>query len=376
MARRRDRASNAALGRGPVLSESKFNINWRTFPEILWRALVFIIAVAILIFVTTRWNYWEGSPGWKSTDDAYLQADVTPIASKVSGYLRELPVQDYEHVHAGDLLAQIVDVDYRAAVAQAEANVASATAQSGALKSQRELQAANVQAAKAVIASTAAALEQNTRDLARQRRLLQSGSSSTEAAEKLDTVRAQLTAQLAQNHAQADAAERQLGVLAAQQAQSEAAIAAQRATLQIAALNLSYTHIVATQDGVLGQRQVKPGQYVGIGTQITTLTPLPHVWVIANYKETQLTHMSVGQTAEIRVDTFPGHVLRGHVLAFSPASGSQFALLPPDNATGNFTKVVQRIAVKILIDDADGLADRLVPGMSVVARVDARDRTR
>jgi membrane fusion protein (multidrug efflux system) len=376
MARRRDRASNAALGRGPVLSESKFNINWRTFPEILWRALVFIIAVAILIFVTTRWNYWEGSPGWKSTDDAYLQADVTPIASKVSGYLRELPVQDYEHVHAGDLLAQIVDVDYRAAVAQAEANVASATAQSEALKSQRELQAANVQAAKAVIASTAAALEQNTRDLARQRRLLQSGSSSTEAAEKLDTVRAQLTAQLAQNHAQADAAERQLGVLAAQQAQSEAAIAAQRATLQIAALNLSYTHIVATQDGVLGQRQVKPGQYVGIGTQITTLTPLPHVWVIANYKETQLTHMSVGQTAEIRVDTFPGHVLRGHVLAFSPASGSQFALLPPDNATGNFTKVVQRIAVKILIDDADGLADRLVPGMSVVARVDARDRTR
>ena len=376
MAGRRDRASDAALGRSRVLNEPKFNINWRNFPEILWRALVFIIAIAILIFVSTRWNYWEGSPGWKSTDDAYLQADVTPIASKVSGYVRELPVQDYEHVHAGELLAQIVDVDYRAAVAQAEANVASATAQSEALKAQRELQAANVHAAKAVVASTAATLEQNTRDLARQRRLLQSGSSSTEAAEKLDTVRAQLTAQLAQNHAQADAAERQLGVLAAQQAQSEAAIAAQRANLQIAVLNLSYTRIVATQDGVLGQRQVKPGQYVGIGTQLTTLTPLPHVWVIANYKETQLTHMSVGQKAEIRVDTFPGRVLRGHVMAFSPASGSQFALLPPDNATGNFTKVVQRIAVKISIDDADGLAERLVPGMSVVARVDAREQTR
>jgi membrane fusion protein, multidrug efflux system len=358
------------------LSESKFKINWRTFPEILWRALVFIIAITILIVVTTRWDYWEGSPGWKSTDDAYLQADVTPIASKVSGYIRELPVQDYEHVHAGELLAQIVDVDYRAAVAQAQANVASATAQSEALKSQRELQAANVQAATAVIAATAAALEQNTRDVARQRRLLQSGSSSTEAEEKLDTVRAQLTAQLAQNHAQADAAVRQLGVLAAQQAQSEAAIAAQLANLQIAMLNLSYTRIVATQDGVVGQRQVKPGQYVGIGAQITTLTPLPHVWVIANYKETQLTHMGVGQRAEIRVDTFPGQVLRGHVLAFAPASGAEFALLPPDNATGNFTKVVQRIAVKIAIDDADGLADRLVPGMSVVARVDARDHAR
>jgi membrane fusion protein (multidrug efflux system) len=349
---------------------------WRNLPEIIWRALVFIVAVAILIFVSTRWDYWEGSPGWKTTDDAYLQADVTPIASKVAGYILELPVQDFEQVHGGELLAQIVDVDYRAAVAQGEANVASATAQSEALKAQSELQTANVRAAQAVVAATAALLEQNTRDLARQHRLLQSGSSSTEASEKLDTVRAQLTAQLAQNRAQADAAARQLGVLAAQRAQADAAIAAQSASLQTAKLNLSYTRIVATQDGVVGQRQVKPGQYVGVGTQITSLTPLPHVWVIANYKETQLTHMGVGQRAEIRVDTFPGHVLRGHVLAFSPASGAQFALLPPDNATGNFTKVVQRIAVKIVIDDADGLADRLVPGMSVVARVEAREPAR
>jgi membrane fusion protein (multidrug efflux system) len=355
---------------------TKFKINWRRVPEILWRALVFIIAVGILIFVSTRWNYWEGSPGWKTTDDAYLQADVTPIASKVAGYISELPVQDFERVHGGELLAQIVDVDYRAAVAQAEANVASAIAQSDALRAQSELQAANVQAARAVVAATAAQLEQNTRDLARQHRLLQSGSSSTEATEKLDTLRAQLSAQLAQNRAQADAAVRQLGVLAAQRAQAEAAILAQRATLQTARLNLSYTRIVATQDGVLGQRQVKPGQYVGVGTQITTLTPLPNVWVIANYKETQLTHMAVGQRAEIEVDTFPGRVLHGHVLAFAPASGAQFALLPPDNATGNFTKVVQRIAVKIVIDDADGLTDRLVPGMSVIARVEARDRAR
>jgi membrane fusion protein (multidrug efflux system) len=358
------------------LSESKFSINWRSVHEILWRALVFIIAIGILIFVSTRWNYWEGSPGWKETDDAYLQADLTPIASKVAGYISELPVRDFERVHGGELLAQIVDVDYRAAVAQAEANVASAIAQADALKAQSELQAANVQAARAVVAATAALLEQNTRDLARQHRLLQSGSSSTEATEKLDTLRAQLSAQLAQNRAQADAAVRQLGVLAAQGAQADAAILAQRATLQTAKLNLSYTHIVATQDGVLGERQVKPGQYVGVGTQITTLTPLPHVWVIANYKETQLTHMAVGQRAEIEVDTFPGRVLHGHVLAFAPASGAQFALLPPDNATGNFTKVVQRIAVKIAIDDADGLTDRLVPGMSVVARVEARDRAR
>jgi membrane fusion protein (multidrug efflux system) len=133
---------------------------------------------------------------------------------------------------------------------------------------------------------------------------------------------------------------------------------------------------LAPQDGVIGQRQVKPGQLVGAGTQITALSPLPHVWVIANYKETQLTHMAVGQKAEISVDTFPGKKLHGHVQSFAPASGASFALLPPDNATGNFTKVVQRIAVKIVIDDTGGLTDRLIPGMSVETSVDARDGRR
>lgn len=347
-------------------------LDWRAARELAWRGLVFIVAIGILLVVLTRWNYWQGDASWQTTDDAYLQADVTPISTKVPGYIRDLPMQDYQHVRVGQLLAQIVDDDYRAAVAQAEANLAAALAQLNALKAQQALQAANVQAARAVVSATAAVLEQNTRDLARQRRLLETGSSSAEAAEKLATTRAQITAQLAQNHAQADAAARQEGVLMAQQAQSEAAIAAQRAGLQVASLNLSYTRIVAPQAGVLGQRQVKPGQYVGVGAQITTLTPLPHVWVIANYKETQLTHMAVGQKAEINVDTFPGHTLHGHLLAFAPASGSQFALLPPDNATGNFTKVVQRVAVKIAIDDAAGLGDRLLPGMSVVAKLDTR----
>jgi membrane fusion protein (multidrug efflux system) len=294
----------------------------------------------------------------------------------VTGYVRELPIQDFEHVHKGQVLAQLVDDDYRAAAAQAEAGVATAMAQTQALKAQLALQLANVGAARAVVASTIASFEQNDRDLTRQRRLFVTGSSSTEASEKLTTTHAQLEALLRQNRAQALAAERQLAVLEAQIAQSEAAIAAQRAAFDAAKLNVGYTTITATQDGVIGQRQVKPGQLVGVGSQVTTLTPLPNVWVIANYKETQLTHMAAGQNAEITVDTFPGHKLRGHVLAFSPASGAVFALLPPDNATGNFTKVVQRIAVKIVIDDADGLADRLVPGMSVEAKVNARDDRR
>jgi membrane fusion protein (multidrug efflux system) len=354
----------------------RFNFNWRNLPEISWRVLVFVVALIILLIVTTRWNSWQGAAGWQATDDAYLQSDLTPIAARVPGYVRAVPVQDFDRVRAGQLVAQIVDDDYRATVAQAEANLAAAKAQAQALMAQQALQAANVEAAKAVVASTSASLAQNGRDSARQRKLLATGSSSTEASEKLATTHDQLSAQLSQNRAQADAAALQIKVLEAQQAQAEAAVAAQTANRHTAQINLAYTRVIAPEDGVLGQRQIRPGQYVGVGGQFTTLTPLPRVWVIANYKETQLTHMAVGEKAEVRVDTFPGHVLKGHVQAFAPASGSQFALLPPDNATGNFTKVVQRIAVKIAIDDADGLSDRLKPGMSVVARIDARDGKR
>jgi membrane fusion protein, multidrug efflux system len=348
-------------------------VDWNKIFEFSWRILVFVVAVGIIVIVSTNWTRWEGGAGWQRTNDAYLQADLTPISAKVTGYVRELPIEDFERVRKGQVLAQLVDDDYRAAVAQAEAGVGTAMAQAQALKAQRDLQLANIEAARAVVASTTATSEQNGRDLARQRRLLDTGSSSTEAGERLTTAHAQLEAQLAQNSAQARAAERQLAVLDAQISQSEATVAAQRAALDAAKLNLGYTTIRATQDGVIGQRQVKPGQLVGVGNQIAILTPVPKVWVIANYKETQLTHMAVGQKAEITVDTFPGHTLRGHLLAFAPASGAEFALLPPDNATGNFTKIVQRIAVKIAIDDADGLADRLVPGMSVEAKVDARD---
>jgi membrane fusion protein (multidrug efflux system) len=351
-------------------------IDWRVVPEVAWRALIFIVALAILIVVTTRWNRWQGAAGWQQTDDAYLQADLTPIAAKVPGYLTDVPVQDFQRVRAGQLIAQVYDHDYKAQVAQAQAQLASATAQAAALKAQINLQGANVDAARAVVASTTAALDQNTRDVARQKTLLQTGSSTTEAGEKLSTGRQQLSAQLAQNRAQSEAASRQLGVLAAQESQAEAAMASARAALDLAQINLGYTRIVAPQDGVLAQRQVKPGQYVAVGTQITSLTPLPHVWVIANYKETQITHMAVGQRAEVRVDAYPGYVMKGHLVAFAPGSGSVFALLPPDNATGNFTKVVQRVAVKILIDDADGLGDRLRPGLSVIAKVDARAEDR
>ena len=358
------------------MTDGKSAFHWHAPPDWIWRAVVFLLAVGVLVLITTRWGRWESNSRRQSTDDAYLQSDLTPIAAKVSGYVRSMPVQDYERVHEGQLLAEIVDDDYRATVDQLTASVAAAAAQIEALKTQQELQSANVQAARASVAAVDANVEQNKRDLARQAVLFKTGSSSTEAAEKLQTVKAQLAAQLEQAHAQASAAGRQLTVLAAQQAQAEAALAAQKANLAIAKINLGYTRIVAPLDGVIGQRQVKPGQWVGVGGQVTSLTPLPNVWVIANFKETQLTHMSIGEKADIRVDTFPGRMLHGHVVAFAPGAGSQFALLPPDNATGNFTKVVQRIAVKIVIDDADGLKDKLRPGMSVVASVDTKSGER
>jgi membrane fusion protein (multidrug efflux system) len=358
------------------MTETKSAFQWRAPPDWIWRAVIFLLAVGVLVLITTRWNRWETDAHHQSTDDAYLQSDLTPIAAKVAGYVREMPVQDFERVHKGQVIAQIVDDDYRATVNQLTASVAAAAAQIEALQAQQELQSANVQASKASVAAVEANVEQNTRDLARQQVLFKTGSSSTEAAERLQTLRAQLGAQVQQARAQSSAASRQLTVLAAQQAQAEAALAAQKANLEVARINLGYTQIVAPDDGVIGQRQVKPGQYVSVGGQVTSLTPLPNVWVIANYKETQLTHMVIGEKAEVRVDTFPGHVLRGHVLAFAPGAGSQFALLPPDNATGNFTKVVQRVAVKIVIDDADGLAARRRPGMSVVATVETREGNR
>lgn len=341
-------------------------------PAAVWRVGAFLLAIAVGVVVTFEWTRWEGRAGDQETDDAYIQADQTPLSARVTGYVRAVPVEDFQKVSAGQLIAEIADDDYRAAVAQGEANLAAVSAQIQALEAQLLLQSANHRAAQAVVASTKAALEQNERDVRRLATLLAAGSASIEAREKLGTAHAQLIAQLDQNGALAEAARRQRDVLSAQLAQARASQAAQDAALSLARLNLSYTRIVAPQDGIVGQRQVRPGQYLGVGGLVTVLTP-PRVWVIANYRETQLTHVEVGQPAVIAIDTYPEHRLRGHVIALAPASGSQYALLPPDNATGNFTKVVQRLPVKIAIDDTDGLDGRLRPGMSVVATIDARE---
>ena len=271
-----------------------------------------LIATGVLIPITTRWNRWGGERTLADHRRRLLAglifrrwprkspATCAPGRCRItSGYT------------PANFWYRIVDDDYKATVDQLTAGVQAAAATVEALKAQHALQGANVQAAKATIAANTANLDQNDRDLKRQQRLLQTGSSSTEQTEKLQTTHAQLSAQLDQNRAQELAAARQLDVLAAQEQQAEAALAGQKASLELAKINLGYTSIIAPQDGVIGQRQVKPGQFVPVGGQVTSLTPLPNVWVIANYKETQLTHMKAGQKAEIRVDTFSGSGARG-----------------------------------------------------------------
>jgi membrane fusion protein (multidrug efflux system) len=341
-------------------------------PGLVWRIVSFILAILVLVVCATQWNRWQGEARYQTTDDAYLQSDLTPLSAQVGGYVQSVPVQDYAQVRAGQLIVQIDDSSYKAALAQATAGTAAAAAQLEQVQAQRPLLAANLRAAQAVVAATTATLTQSGRDVAREQRLLTGGSGTQADLEKVQTVHAQLTAQLAQNKAQADAVARQLDLLKAQEDQTRAALAAAKAAQQQAAINLGYTSITAPTDGVISTRQVLPGQFIAAGTQVTTLTALPLLWVTANYKETQLTNVVVGDRASVTIDTFPGHRLRGHVEAIAPASGSEFALLPPDNASGNFTKIVQRVTVKIAIDDTDGLADKLRAGMSVIASIDTR----
>ncbi len=350
---------------------------WRRLrvPKSVWRVLSFVAAAVVLYVFVSQWNRWEGDARWQTTDDAYLQADLTPLSAQIPGYVQAVPVQDYAAVKAGQLLVQIDAAQYRADVEQAQANVVAAQAQIEQVQAQFPLLQANLRAALATADATAAQLVQSGRDLTRARRLLTTGSSSTQDVEKSETSRAQLTAQLAANRAQADAVDRQINLLHAQLDAAKAALLARQAALKLAQINLGYTRITAPEDGVIGLRQVFPGQFIAAGTQVTTLSKLPHVYVLANYKETQLTHVRVGQEATVTVDSFPGARLRGHVAAISPASGAQLALLPPDNATGNFTKIVQRIAVKIVIDDPGELAWLLRPGMSAVPSIDTASGT-
>jgi membrane fusion protein (multidrug efflux system) len=274
-------------------------------------------------------------------------------------------------VKAGDILVEIVDDDYRATLDQAAASVDAASAAIENIDRQKLLQQALVKQAEATIQATEADLTRYRLEAARQQSLLATRIAGTDQlVEQAVDNEKRTEATLALNQAQLEQQRQQLKVLDSQESQAKATLKGQEAARDLAKIALGYTRIVAPVDGMVGQRQVRPGQYVSAGTQVIALVPLPNVWVIANYKETQMTRIRVRQPASVTVDAFPGVVLHGHVDSWSPGSGAEFSLLPPDNATGNFTKVVQRIPVKILLDPDPRVADLLRPGMSVVAAVD------
>ena len=341
-----------------------------------WRAagirlLILLLAGFLVAFLAYEWNWWVGAAREQRTDDAYLQADLTPLAAKSPGYVRSVPVQDFQRVKAGDLLVEIVDDDYRATLAQAQANVDAARTAIENIKQQKVLQQALVKQAEATIEATQADLTRYHLEAVRQQDLLVTKFAGTEQLVEQAVDNEKHTAAVLQlNRAQLDQQRQQMNVLDSQEQQSEAALKGQEAARDLAQIALGYTRITAPVDRMVSERRVRPGQYVSVGTEVINLVPLPNVWIVANYKETQMTRIRAGQPARATVDAFPGVVLHGHVDSWSPASGAQFALLPPDNATGNFTKVVQRIPVKIVLDPDPALAYLLRPGMSVIATID------
>lgn len=400
---------------------------WQQLKRWTTPILILLMAVGIGVLIAGNWNVWASERAVQETDDAYLRADLTPLSTKVAGLVASVAVSDYQTVRAGDLLVQLQDDDFRAQVRQAEAGVLGAQDSIIHNQRQKELQdariaqaAEGIRAAEADIAAAEAGIEAANSSISNARsgidgakadvertsseRQRQEALIAVESAtrQKLEQVvaeeqrfRAQLSsresdgstahahlssrqadlararAKLSSTKAELEAQKRQRAVLDSQELLLRADLNSRRATLALAETNLGYTRIVAPENGIVSERRVRTGQLVSPGTQVISLVQKT-IWVQANFKETQVRHIRAGDPAEIRVDAYPGVHFRGKVEQVAPASGSQFALLPPDNATGNFTKVVQRLPVKIVLDGGQNELDRLRPGLSVIATVRTR----
>ncbi|WP_426437084.1 HlyD family secretion protein [Bradyrhizobium genosp. P] len=332
-----------------------------------------LVALGFVALAAQRWNEWTGHERGQVTDDAYVRADLTRLSSRVAGQVLTVAFLDFQRVKAGDVLIQIDPADYQAQVDQADAGVIGTQAALENLSNQIELQYATIAQGEAARASAEALEVEAQQEEQRQQSLEQTDAGTRQRFEQATAAYAKAQADVKASRAVVAAQHHQLEVLQGMRKQRGADVEAAKAALAAAKLRLGYTKVVAPFDGVTGEREVQPGDYVNIGTNLINVVPLPNVYVIANYKETQLTHVKPGQPVEVTVDSFPKQILDGRVERVSPASGSQFALLPPDNATGNFTKVVQRIPVRIAFDKGQPLLERLLPGMSVTARIDTGD---
>ena len=335
--------------------------------------LVIVLLVTLVLGValaTIRNGLTLGSfTGRESTDDAYVRADQITVSSHIAGYVESIPVRDNEIVKQGQLVAIIRDDDYRARVASADAALEVAQSEVDVLSAQAIVQGEKIDGASADVRAAEAMLKQARLQHTRQRDLVDDGTTSHRELESAEADDDRLSAARDQKVAELDAAKQLLEVIRTQTLQAQRTVKTREAALELARIDLGYTRIVSPASGQLSERASLPGEYVTPGTKIGLVVPLPNVWIVANFRESQMAHMYPGQAAVVTVDSVPGTRFHGRVDSFEPASGALQALLPPDNATGNFTKVAQRFAVKVILAPGQAGIERLRPGMSAIATV-------
>ncbi len=318
------------------------------------------------------YHWWTVGRFFASTDDAYVGGDVTVMAPRVAGLITELPVTDNQPVHAGDLLLRIDDRTYRAELARAEANVAAQEATLANIDATRRLQQAVSAGARADLDAATAETARTKLDYDRYKALSTDQYASAQRFQQADADLKKASAGVAKAQAAVDAAQRQFAVIDTQKLQTAAALDTARAERDVARLNLNYTELRAPFDGVVGNRSARLGSYASVGAGLISLVPARGLWVDANFKENQLATMHPGQAVTVEADVLPGETFTGHVASLAPATGAQFSVLPAENATGNFTKIVQRVPVRVVLDGDAAELGRLRPGLSVTAAVDER----
>jgi multidrug resistance efflux pump len=325
-----------------------------------------VLGVSAVLYA---WQLPPFTTSVQTTNNAYVKGRVTLIAPQLAGYVVNVPARDYQAVHKGDVLVQLDDRIYVQQLAQAEATLLQQQNTLANYDQNYASKQASVDLAKAQLTAAQAALTKAQADSGRTDSLLSSGLSPQSTVDQVRSALAQAQSSVDQATASVSIAEQNLSLVEGGKPALEGAVKGAEATVELARINISNTRILAPVDGVLGEVTARQGQYVSIGTQLTSVTP-PDTWVVANFKETQLAGITVGQDATFTVDALGHQSLTGHITQISPAAGSEFSVLKADNATGNFTKIAQRIPVRVEIDPNQDLAQRLLPGMSVEVQVD------
>jgi membrane fusion protein, multidrug efflux system len=335
--------------------------------------LIFLLG-ALLIVAAAGYgrHWWTTGRFFETTDDAYVGGDVTALSPHVSGFVAKILVSDNEHVTAGQLLIQLDDRDYRARLAHAEAVIRRQQATLANLHAQYTLQQSMVGEARANLTAAQARATFTRADATRYHRLAETSVGSVQDDQKAAAADQQAAATVAANDAALAAAKAKLAVLDTQLAEADADLAQAEADLSTARLDLGYTEIRAPIDGYVGDRAAQIGAYVTAGNTLLSIVPAHGLWVDANFKEDQLARMHAGQRVSIIADVMSDRIFHGRIVSLAPATGAVFAVIPPENATGNFTKIVQRVPVRVAIDDGDDVLGLLRPGLSVTASIDTR----